>query len=525
MLRKHGLTTVFGNPGSTEMAFLSDWPSDFEYISGLHEGSVLAMADGYARATRKPAVVVLHTAAGTGNAMGSLVNAYAAKCPLIIIAGQQSRSLIKAEPILSNTNSSQLTQPYIKFSYEPARAQDVPDAIARAIHTASLLPQGPAFISVPQDDWDKEVDDSRNAELIGNRKVSGRFAPNPESLELVIKQLSEAKNPLLIVGDSVDAMDATAEAITFAEAYRIPVMMGPMPSRWAFPSDHKYFRGVLPSGVRTLAEKLTGYDFVLSIGTSVFRYMEDIPGQFIPDGTNFTAVVDDPAEAARASFGHAIVADPGITLQQLIAKIPVISRAEPQHTQPVAPLKEELSAPFSPAAVFEVIRKSVPTGTAFVNESTSNVFPFWQHAPLVVPGGYYFPGAGGLGFGLSGAVGVQMAHPERPVVAVIGDGAAHYGITGLWTAAQYNVPVTWIIMRNGTYGALNNLEGLMHLKNIPGLDLPHLESTEIAKGYGVRAIKVNTLKELADELRNIGEDRFNRKPLLIEIPVTTTSPY
>lgn len=525
LLRAHGLTTIFGNPGSTEMAMLSDWPSDFKYISGLHEGSVLAMADGYARATRKPAVVVLHTAAGTGNAMGSIVNAFSAKCPLVIIAGQQSRSLIKTEPILTNTNSVLLTQPYTKFSCEPSRAQDVPDAIARAIYTSTLLPQGPTFISVPQDDWSKEIDDSANLEWILNRKVDGRFRLNQSSLEMIISHLINAKNPLLIVGDAVDSMEATLDAVVFSEYYRIPVMMGPMPSRWAFPSDHKYFRGVLPSGIHTLSEKLKGYDVVLSIGAPIFRYMEDVAGKYLPEGTHLIAIVDDPAEAARASFGDAILSDPAIALQELIANAPIISRPEPEHSKVVLPVQEEFSAPFSPAAVFDVIRKAVPQDTVFVNESTSNVFPFWQRVPLTVPGGYYFPGAGGLGFGLSGAVGVQMADINRPVVAVIGDGAAHYGITGLWTAAQYNIPVIWIIMRNGSYGALNNLEGLMDLNNVPGIDLPHLESAKIAEGYGVDSIKINNLTQLENILLDIGKDRSNRKPLLIEVPVTTISPY
>src|SRR6516164_6145916 len=153
LLRTHGMTTVFGNPGSNELPFLTQFPGDFRYILGLHEGVVLGMADGYAQATGQPVLVNVHSAAGLGNAMGVLVNATISHTPLVVVAGQQTRAMISLEAQLTNVDATQLPRPLVKWSVEPSRPQDVPAALARAIHTAMLPPRGPVFVSVPFDDW------------------------------------------------------------------------------------------------------------------------------------------------------------------------------------------------------------------------------------------------------------------------------------------------------------------------------------------------------------------------------------
>src|SRR6478735_2028669 len=155
LLRALGLTTVFGNPGSTEQTFLKDFPDDFTYVLGLQEASVLAMADGFAQCTGKPALVNIHTAAGTGNAMGSLVAAYKGNTPLIVTAGQQNREMVLCEPYLSNPNETIFPQPWVKWAYEPKRAEDVPAAFMRAYTVALQPPAGPVFLSIPLDDWAK----------------------------------------------------------------------------------------------------------------------------------------------------------------------------------------------------------------------------------------------------------------------------------------------------------------------------------------------------------------------------------
>ena len=159
MLRARGMTTVFGNPGSTELPFLADFPADFRYVLGLHEGAAVGMADGYAQASGRPALVNLHTAPGVGNAMGAIFNAQANKSPLVITAGQQARSLMTLQALLTNRDAARMPHPLVKWSYEPPRAEDVPHALARATHLAALPPKGPVFVSIPMDDWRAEVDD------------------------------------------------------------------------------------------------------------------------------------------------------------------------------------------------------------------------------------------------------------------------------------------------------------------------------------------------------------------------------
>src|SRR3954470_17465782 len=173
LLRERGMTTIFGNPGSTELPFLADFPSDFTYVLALQEASVVGMADGYAQATGRPALVNLHTAPGVGNAMGAIFNAQANKSPLVVNAGQQVRAMITLQANLTNRDAIRMPHPLVKWSYEPARAEDVPLALARAAHVASLPPRGPVFVSIPMDDWYAEVDevDARHATT---RTVSGR---------------------------------------------------------------------------------------------------------------------------------------------------------------------------------------------------------------------------------------------------------------------------------------------------------------------------------------------------------------
>src|SRR3954470_11695629 len=158
LFRARGMTTMFGNPGSTELPMLHDFPEDFSYVLGLQEAVVVGMADGFAQASGRPTVVNLHTAPGVGNAMGAIFNAQANKSPLVITAGQQVRSMMTLQANLTNRDAARVPHPFVKWSYEVPRAQDVPMALARAIHQASLPPRGPTFLSIPMDDWDVDAD-------------------------------------------------------------------------------------------------------------------------------------------------------------------------------------------------------------------------------------------------------------------------------------------------------------------------------------------------------------------------------
>jgi benzoylformate decarboxylase len=328
LLRTHGMTTVFGNPGSNELPFLSQFPSDFRYILGLHEGVVLGMADGYAQATGRPVLVSVHSAAGLGNAMGVLVNATISHTPLVIMAGQQTRAMIALEAQLTNVDATQLPRPLVKWSVEPPRPQDVPAALARAIHTAMLPPRGPVFVSVPFDDWAAPAEDS--ADLLMARHVTSIGGVTDTIIQSLAARLATARNPVLIVGAEVDEPGAFQAAVQLAETSRMPVWIAPSSSRYPFPTIHPLFRGVLPFAIGRLTAKVTGHDLILVFGAPVFRYHEYLPGAYLPEGAQLVAVTSDPAEAARAPVGEAIVADPQLVLCQLAAAVAPSERPLPE---------------------------------------------------------------------------------------------------------------------------------------------------------------------------------------------------
>jgi len=513
LLRKHGMTTVFGNPGSNELPFLSQFPSDFRYILGLHEGVVLGMADGYAQATGRPGLVNVHSAAGLGNAMGVLVNATISHTPLVIMAGQQTRAMIALEAQLTNVDATQLPRPLVKWSVEPPRAQDVPAALARAIHTAMLPPRGPVFLSVPFDDWAASAEDS--ADLLLARHVTSSGAATPAIIESLAARLAAARNPVLVVGAEVDEPRAFQAAVQLAEASRMPVWIAPSSSRYPFPTIHPLFRGVLPFAIGRLTAKLAGHDLILVFGAPVFRYHEYVPGAYLPTGAQLIAVTSDPAEAARAPIGEAIVADPQLVLCQLAGAVAPSERPLPQPRLPVEPVTDS-TVPLSAESVFDVLNEVKPSDAIIVNESTSNTDSFWERVRFDRARSFYFPAAGALGFGIPGAVGIQLAEPGRPVIGVIGDGSANYAITGLWSAAHYRVPATFVILRNDEYGVLKWFAGSLKATGLAGLDFPGIDYCSIAQGYGVTAVRIASSDELAAALmRSVASD----SPSLIEVPI------
>src|SRR3954453_6325024 len=196
-LRARDMTTIFGNPGSTELPFLADFPSDFTYVLGLQEIAAVGMADGYAQASGRPALVNLHTAPGVGNAMGAIFNAQANHTPLVVTAGQQVRSLMTLQANLTNRDAARMPHPLVKWSYEPPRAEDVPHALARATHLATLPPAGPVFVSIPMDDWSAEVDDDAVRHQT-TRTVTGRSAADPALVRDLAERLAGAANPLFV---------------------------------------------------------------------------------------------------------------------------------------------------------------------------------------------------------------------------------------------------------------------------------------------------------------------------------------
>jgi benzoylformate decarboxylase len=519
LLRTWGLTTIFGNPGSNELPFLEHLPPDFRYVLGLHEGAVLGMADGYAQATGRPALVNLHAAAGLGNAMGNLTNARVCHTPLVITAGQQSRAMIGLGAVLAEPDLTRVPEPHVKWSYEPARAQDVPRALSQAFHLAALPPAGPVFVSLPLDDWVQPVDAQEVARLAG-RQVGSAGAATPDIVAALTGRLAAARTPALVVGPEADTESAYPLVVALAERLNCPVWTAPVPPRCPFPTRHPLWRGVLPPSIAGVSENLAGLDLVLVLGAPVFRYHVYRPGSWLPPDTELISVSGDPHEASRAAFGDAVVGDVGAIVAQLLDALPArrigaqTRSRRPARKVATAPRPDQ--APFSAAAVFAELTRAIPVDVPLINESTSNTAQFWTHLNRDRPRSLFFPAAGGLGFGLPAAVGVTLADPTRPVVAVLGDGAFQYGVTGLWTAAQLDLPVTFIVLRNGGYEGLRGFLAPLGLSGAPGLDLPGLDAVQIASGYGVPGTRISTGKELTAALDAAAT---GDGPRVLEVPI------
>jgi benzoylformate decarboxylase len=500
LFRAHGMTTIFGNPGSTELPMLSEFPQDFRYVLGLQELVVVGMADGYAQATGKPTHVNLHTAPGVGNAVGGIFNAQANKAPLVITAGQQVRPQITIEANLTNRDATVGPQPYVKWSHEPPRAQDVPGAIGRAIHHATLPPRGPVFVSIPMDDWGAEADDDRTVNAT-RRVVNGRGVPDPAALAQLAAALDAARNPVLVAGPDIDTSGGWEAAIALVEKQRLPVWASPATggSRLGFPENHQSFAGILPPAIAAVSEALKGHDLLLVAGSSVFPYYPYLPGPLLPDGASLVLITGDPGEAARAPMGDAIVGDVGLALGQLVELVGESERPAPRpRPEPGDPAPAD---PMSGSEAATALAQAWHEDGIAVVETPSSTLAVRNRLRLSRPGSYYFCASGGLGFGIAAAVGVQLAEPQRPVVCVLGEGSAQYGITALWSAVAYKAPVTFLVLRNEEYMILKWFAAMEQVSGAPGLELPGLDVAAVARGYGMPARDVGGRDELVDALR------------------------
>ena len=518
LLRQLGLTTIFGNPGSTEEPFLQDFPDDFTYVLGLQEASVLAMADGYAQAAGRPVMVNLHTFGGIGHAMGNLICAYYNKTPLIVTAGQQNREMLLLEPYLTNVHAVETPRPWVKWSYEPVRAADVPAAFMRAYATALQPPAGPIFLSLPMDDFEKPALGSADV-----RTISQRVGPDPARLQEFARQISEAKSPMLVLGAALDRADGWDAAQRLAEKLNVPVWTPPETERAAFSEEHPLFQGFLPFAIAPLSEKLKGHDLVVVVGAPVFRYYPYVPGDYLPDGTRLLHITDDPAEAARAPVGDSLLADTRLAVEGLLELVkPGQYPAVPKRTVECA-LPDPPGAVLTPAEVFATLQANRPDDAVLLLESTSNAAEFHKWVPITKPHSFSLFASGGLGWALPAAVGYALAERDtgrnRPVLVVLGDGATNYSIQALYTAAQHKLPIVFLVLCNQEYGILKAFAAQQHTPGVPGLDLPGLDFVALATGYGCAAFRVATSDALAQAL----QDALRRPgPTVLEIPITAT---
>ena len=507
LLREFGLTTLFGNPGSTELPMYREFPGDFRYVLGLQESVVVAMADGFAQARRDAALVNLHSAIGVGHAMGSIFTAYRNQTPLVITAGQQARSLLTLEPFLFSEQAAQLPKPYVKWSSEPALAADVPAAIARAYFIAMQAPRGPTFVSIPVDDWD------RPGPQIAPRTVSRRTAGDPQLLAGVAAALGAARRPVIVVGASVARDDAWDETIALAEEHQASVWVSPMSARNSFPERHPLFAGFLPADRAAIVARLNGADLILVLGAPVFTYHVEGSGPHIPSGARLVQLTDDPGAAAWCPTGTSIVTNLKLGIAALLGSAPAVPRT-PAPTPPRAPrLAADL---LTDAYLMQQIAALRPANSIVVEEAPSSRGVMHDYLPMLEPDTFHTCASGGLGHGLPAAVGVAMARPSAKVIALLGDGSAMYSIQGLWTAAELALPVAFIIVKNSSYRALEDFGRHFGISALPGLRLPHLDFCALAQSQGVHAKRVERCQDLDAAL---GEVFAARVPMLLEVLV------
>jgi benzoylformate decarboxylase len=517
VFRTFGLRTIFGNPGSTEIPLLGGLPADMRFVLALHEGSAVGIATGHALAAGAPALVNLHTAPGLGNAVNAIANARDMRAPLVVLVGQQDRRHIAAAPFLTGHGLERLAGEYPVWAVQPARAQDVPGAIARAWHEARTR-RGPALVVVPMGDWEERVDEDL---VVG---APARLLSSPAVDAGAVSELAGlidgAQAPALLVGAGVDGAAGWAGVVGLAERLRCPVWQESFCGAAGFPQDHGLFAGHIHWSRQRRREALSGHDLVVVIGSSAFRYYLYDAGPPVEPGTTVAVITDDPAEAHRSPVALALLGSPATTCATLAAQLDQRGGKLPPARAPLAapppPLPGE---PLLPAHIFSALAARLDRDAVIVEETPSSQPELYRRLPVRAPKGFYSAPNGGLGFGLSGTIGLRMGDPRRPVVGLVGDGASLYTIQSLWTAAQYRVGALLVVMANGGYRVMDGLAAADgRAPAWPSFE--NISVSGLAQSLGCPAIRIDGHDELMQTLdRVVPGLRDRSEPLVLEVAV------
>ena len=386
-------------------------------------------------------------------------------------AGQQTREMSIVDPYLNNPNATEFPKPWVKWSYEPARAEDVPAAFMQAYAVAMQEPKGPAYLSIPLDD--------RHKPALGPavvRTISERTAPDSQRLGDFADRINRAQRPLLVLGAEVDRAGGWDAGIAFAEKLGAPVYGSALADRTSFPEDHPLYAGPLPMTIAEVNQVLTGHDLVIVIGAQVFRYYPYVAGEYLPEGTELIQLTVDPHLASAAPVGDSLLGDVRVGLEQLVDLIDTpLGRTAPipfnrnRAVRTSAP-DERLTAD----QVYATLAGVKPDDTAVVMESTSTMAELFQWLPTTRSGSLFATGSGGIGWGVPGAVVLALGDRERGVdrtiVATIGDGSFQYSIQSIWTAAQHKLPIVFVVLRNEAYEVPKSFALLEQTPHVPASD-------------------------------------------------------
>jgi benzoylformate decarboxylase len=517
LLRHFKMTAIFGNPGSTELPLFRNFPDDFRYVLGLQEAVVVGMADGYAQATRNASFVNLHSAAGVGHAMGNIFTAFKNRTPMVITAGQQARSILPFDPFLYSAQATELPKPYVKWSCEPARAQDVPLAIARAYYIAMQEPRGPVLVSIPADDWDQPT------QWVEPRTVSTETRPDPVVLGEIGDALDACQRPAFVIGAAVDRGNAWDEVLRLAEMHNARVWVAPMSGRCGFPEDHPLFAGFLPAMREKIVHNLRGHDMIFVIGAPAFTYHIEGSGPHVPPGATLCQLIEDPVIAAWAPVGTAVVASIRLGVLDLLARPAPGPRAlpAPRAARPRAmpPQPADASQRMSVAFLLQTLADIRDPADIIVEEAPSARSVMQAHLPILRSQTFYTMCSGGLGHSMPASVGIALAKPGAKVIALLGDGSSMYSIQALWSAAQLKLPIVFVIVKNRRYAALQEFApvfGFADTDPVQGTDLPDIDFVALAKGQGCDGVRVEQAHTLRDTLVQALQSPV---PILVEVEV------
>ncbi|MBT3534177.1 MAG: thiamine pyrophosphate-binding protein [Rhodospirillaceae bacterium] len=536
LLKDEGVTKLFGNPGTTELPIMHAMTeqSDISYVLGLQEAIVVAMADGYARATGEIAAVNVHVAPGLGNAMGALYTANFSGSPVIITAGQQEQGHGLTEPLLY-APLVPIAQPLVKWAVEVNRIEDLPRIMRRAAKVALTPPTGPVFISLPGDILNMEA----AIDLGECTRVDAATRPSDGALEQLAARLAAAERPVIVAGHEIVASDAFAEAAQLAEMLGAPVYQQTVNDGAHFPTEHPAFMGSLNRDQGYVRGVLSGHDTLICLGAdllrmSVYSEVDPLPG----DMTVIQIGQRDWEMGKNHAVDLALRADVKETVKALL---PVLAATgggalEDRAKASLADLssrnwsaqRQDLTAKFGDLADASPIEPDwlmmslvdlLPDNAIVVDEGIISTRSLLKFLPIRDRYGYFGNASGGIGWGIAAALGVQIAHPDRRVVAVLGDGSAMYSIQALWTAAHLKLPITFVIANNGGYRIIKERLLAFHGNDqFIAMDFkdPAIEFADLAASLGMRSERIETGAAFETAFRSAND---SDGPVLLEVVV------
>jgi benzoylformate decarboxylase len=523
VFRRRGLTTLFANPGSTEVPFLAGLPDDLRFVLALHEGSVIGLATGYAIGRGEPALALLHTTAGLGNAVGAIATARVNRAPVVVVVGQQDRRHLAYEPFLAGRLAG-LAGEYPVRVEQPVRPQDVPAAIERATHAAATA-RGPALVIVPMDDWEAPADDEREPAAAVGRVLPARGA-DQDSVDALTSFLADADSPALVVGAGADDAATWSALVELAERLVAPVYQASFEARAGFPQDHRLFAGFLPADRPRLRERLAAYDAILVVGAPAFRQSFYAPGRFADADLRIALVSEDPEEAYRSPAELAVVAPPAAVCRALAGAVPARDAPAPAPRSALPPPPPpQAGGRLQALHVLTALAERLPRNAIVLEEAPVDRPDLHERLPAREPLGYLSAAMGGLGFAIPAAAGLRMALPHRPVVAVVGDGATIYGIQGVWSAAHYGVGPLYVVLSNGGYAIMDRLAEQQGGAG-PWPSFSEIELAAVARGFGCPARRIANADELHAVLDEVVPTLAERDdPLLLDVVVAPTGEF